>query len=148
MRYLGIALGMLVLAGCGGSSSSKSSSASSVPPCVITIQGNKLCGQDAEAWCQLAESQAAQSGTGRLTDPSTQSACYAVDQWAHAAPDGVIAASSPSQPCYVNAPNSPADCVPAGSPGAAPNTFPKGYDINTGKKCKPQTDPNCEVAGP
>jgi hypothetical protein len=121
MRCLGVVLAALVLAGCGGSSSSKSSNSASAP-CVITIQGNKLCGQDAESWCQLAESQAAQSGTGRLTDTSTASACYTMDQWAHAAADGVIAynANDPNQgrPCYLNAPDSPADCVATGSPNA------------------------------
>jgi len=143
MRCLGIVLGALVLAGCGGSSPNNNSN-SSLAPCVVTIQGNKLCGQDAESWCQLAESRAAQSGTGRLTDPSTANACYAVDQWAHAAPDGVIAynVSDPNQgkPCYLNAPNSPSDCVPAGSPNATSSSQSARTRTVDGETCSYAAD--------
>jgi hypothetical protein len=92
-------------------------------PCLITSEGNKLCGQDAASWCRLADSQSVGS-IGGIADPTTAGACYVVQKATHA-PDGVIAYNmgipNQGQGCYLNDPNRSTSCIPTDSPNASPN---------------------------
>lgn len=113
---------LAVLAGCGGHSS-----ASAAAPCIITVAGNKLCGNDALTWCK-GDAPRGPVGTaegGVITDPSTADACYKIMLWAHA-PDGVVSyvtgGGKGGKPCYLEAPNASAiGCISPQEPGASPS---------------------------
>jgi hypothetical protein len=72
----------VALAGCGSSSNTSSSSHQSQTLCMVTAEGNKVCGEAAKSWCQITQRTRDAYESINGSDPdvdSTNSDCQKVE---------------------------------------------------------------------